>query len=78
MKMGWFKFALIFETAYTLEVGDFSLSVPNLVNSWIQFIIMSFIKDAISMNIIHEMMHRRWYELHSVHHLPMVSGRAST
>lgn len=44
--MGWFKFALIFETAYTLEVGDFSLSVPNLVNSWIQFIIMSFIKDA--------------------------------
>ena len=32
---------------------------------------MSFVKDAISMNVLHQMMHRQWCHMHKVHHMPM-------
>lgn len=39
--------------------------------SYYIFIAMSFIKDSICMNILHQIMHRHWYQKHYVHHLPM-------
>lgn len=36
-----------------------------------EYLFMSFIKDAISMNVLHQIMHSTWYGLHSTHHLPM-------
>jgi len=38
---------------------------------YLEYLLMSFIKDALSMNILHQMMHKQWYPMHSVHHMPM-------
>ena len=32
---------------------------------------MSFIKDASSMNVLHKLMHEKWYWMHKTHHMPM-------
>lgn len=64
----------ILGTAYEIElpgVADFVIPVPNLVNNYMIFLFMSFFKDAVCMNILHQVMHRRFYEHHYVHHLPM-------
>lgn len=72
--MGWFTFDPLFETSFTLKVANFRVAVPNIIIAWFQFIIISFVKDAICMDVFHQMMHRRWYDLHYVHHLPMVES----
>jgi len=69
---GTFVLRPIFDTAFVIELGkNISIPVPYLVNNYLIFIAMSFIKDAICMNVLHQMMHRHWYKKHYVHHLPM-------
>ena len=70
--MGMAKFDAPLDTAFEIQFDDsFSLPVPNIVSSYFLFIFIEIIKDAVCMNILHQIMHRRWYELHYVHHLPM-------
>lgn len=38
---------------------------------YLEFLLMDFIKDAILMNIVHRLMHERFYWTHKLHHLPM-------
>jgi len=68
---GFFTLQPAFETAYEIPLGDFTIPVPNFVNNYVIYLFMSFIKDTICMNILHQMMHRHWYDKHYVHHLPM-------
>ena len=49
--------------------ATYNLSVIHF--SYVIYLFMSFIKDTICMNILHQMMHRHWYDKHYVHHLPM-------
>ena len=35
-----------------------------------EFLVMAFIKDGISMNILHQMFHSQFYDHHKIHHLP--------
>lgn len=66
------KFEPILGTAFEVKLsGNFSILVPNLVSSYLLFLFIDIMKDAVCMNILHQIMHRRWYDLHYVHHLPM-------
>ena len=66
------KFEPILDTAFAIKIGDnFSIPVPNLVSSYLLFIFIDIMKDAVCMNVLHQIMHRCWYDLHYVHHLPM-------
>lgn len=38
---------------------------------YLEYLFMSFIKDALSMNVFHQIMHKQWYGLHMAHHMPM-------
>ncbi len=46
--------------------------VSQFVVIYMEFLIVMFIKDGISMNIFHQIMHNsKWYDHHKTHHLPM-------
>lgn len=65
------KFDAPLDAAFEITLGDqFSLPVPNIVSGYALFLFIDIMKDAVCMNVLHQIMHRRWYELHYVHHLP--------
>jgi hypothetical protein len=45
--------------------------VSCLVVVYMDFLVVMFIKDGISMNIFHQIMHNKWYNHHKAHHLTM-------
>ena len=59
--MGMAKFDAPLGTAFEVQFGDVSLAVPNIVSSYILFILIDIMKDAVCMNVLHQIMHRRWY-----------------
>ena len=44
--------------------------VSRLVAICMEFLVVMFIKDGISMNIYHQLVHSKWYDHHKTHHLP--------
>lgn len=70
--IGMFTFRPLMDTVATVGAGQwYELNIPVIAYVYFEYHAMSFLKDALSMNIFHEMMHRQYYDLHKTHHLPM-------
>jgi len=70
--IGMFHFRPLMETVATVGVGQWwEFKISCLAVVYFEYIAMSFVKDALSMNVLHQMMHRQWYHMHKVHHMPM-------
>ena len=67
VQMGLFHFMPLFETVAV--IGD--MKVRAIAFVYLEYLFLSFIKDALSMNVFHQIMHKQWYGLHNVHHMPM-------
>ena len=56
----------------TLWAGTaFETKVSWIFIIYLEYLFMSFIKDALSMNVFHQIMHKQWYPMHMTHHMPM-------
>jgi len=65
-----FPAASYLETAFGLFTFE-PLGKSVIFTIYMEYMFMSFIKDALSMNVLHEMMHHQWFPHHKVHHMPM-------
>lgn len=70
--IGMFHFSPLMDTVAIVGEGQWwEFKITCLAYVYFEFFAMSFIKDALSMNVFHEIMHRQAYFLHKTHHLPM-------
>jgi hypothetical protein len=70
--IGMFQFTPLMDTVATVGKGQWwQFNIPCLAYVYFEYHAMSFLKDAVSMNLFHEIMHRQYYDLHKTHHLPM-------
>uniref|UniRef100_A0A7S0FYM6 Fatty acid hydroxylase domain-containing protein n=1 Tax=Pyrodinium bahamense TaxID=73915 RepID=A0A7S0FYM6_9DINO len=71
-KLGLFSFPSLANVVVTYGTGEWwELQLTTMSVVYLEYLLMSFIKDAASMNILHQIMHKQWYPMHKVHHLPM-------
>ena len=60
------------EIIYVIGEGEvYECHISRFLKVYLEFLIIGFIKDGISMNILHQMFHSRFYDHHKTHHLPM-------
>ena len=70
--LGLFEFQDLFETIAVYGEGElYELKVRRICVVYFEYLFASFLKDAICMDLLHQMMHNRWYSHHHIHHLPM-------
>ena len=70
-KIGVFYWLPLQEIVLVKEFGEHELHVSRIFVVYAEYLILSFIKDGISMNIFHQMFHTIYYSHHKTHHLPM-------
>jgi len=60
------------ETVLVVGEGQrYELHISRFCVVYAEFLVLTFMKDGISMNILHQMFHSIWYSHHKIHHLPM-------
>ena len=70
--LGLFTCEPLNEIIYVIGEGEvYECHISRFLNVYVEFLIIAFIKDAISLNIVHQMFHTRFYDHHKTHHLPM-------
>lgn len=47
-----------------------------LVVVYVEFLVMSFLRDSVPMHVLHRLMHERWFAMHSTHHLSRLETAA--
>ena len=72
LKANIFHMTPLFQTVAVWGEGEsYETKVSAFAIVYLEYLLMSFVKDALSMNVLHQMMHRQFYSLHKVHHMPM-------
>ena len=70
--LGMFTCEPLNEIIAVIGEGEFyECHISRFLKVYLEFLIIAFIKDGISMNILHQMFHTRFYDHHKIHHLPM-------
>jgi len=70
--MGTFSGEPLNEAIYIIGSGEwYECSISRFLMVYLEFLIMAFIKDALCMNILHQLFHTKYYDHHKTHHLPM-------
>jgi hypothetical protein len=72
VNLGLFSCEPLNEVIYVIGEGEaYECHISRFLRIYLEFLIIAFIKDGISMNILHQMFHTRFYDHHKTHHLPM-------
>ncbi len=70
--LGLFTCEPLNEIIYVIGEGEvYECHISRFLKVYLEFLIIAFIKDGISMNVLHQMFHTRFYDHHKTHHLPM-------
>jgi len=72
VKLGMFTCDPLNEIIYVLGEGEwYECHISRFLKVYLEYLLIAFIKDAVSMNIMHQMFHTCMYHHHATHHLPM-------
>eukprot|EP00588_Corethron_pennatum_P015822 CAMPEP_0194279534 /NCGR_PEP_ID=MMETSP0169-20130528/13982_1 /TAXON_ID=218684 /ORGANISM="Corethron pennatum, Strain L29A3" /LENGTH=378 /DNA_ID=CAMNT_0039023969 /DNA_START=120 /DNA_END=1256 /DNA_ORIENTATION=- len=69
--IGMFYWLPLQESTLVKEFGEHELHVSRFCFVYAEFLILSFTRDGLSMNILHQMFHTIFFSHHKTHHLPM-------
>jgi len=72
VKIGMFTCEPLNDIIYVAGEGKwYETHISRFLKVYLEYLLISFIKDALCMNIMHQMFHSCWYDHHEIHHLPM-------
>ena len=70
--MGLFTCEPLHDIILVIGEGEwYECHITRFLKVYLEFLIIAFIKDGVSMNILHQMFHTMFYDHHKIHHLPM-------
>jgi len=71
VNIGMMYWAPLTDSVLVVGSGEwYELHVSQLLVVYLEYLVISFLKDGIAMNILHQMFHTVWWTHHETHHLP--------
>ena len=71
VKIGMMYWKPLTDSVMVIGVGEwYELHISQLMVVYLEYLVISFLKDGIAMNILHQLFHTIWWSHHKTHHLP--------
>mmetsp|Transcript_2570 Transcript_2570/g.2849 ORF Transcript_2570/g.2849 Transcript_2570/m.2849 type:complete len:395 (-) Transcript_2570:145-1329(-) len=71
VKIGMMYWKPLTDSVMVIGVGEwYELHISQLMVVYLEYLVISFLKDGIAMNILHQLFHTIWWSHHETHHLP--------
>jgi len=71
VKIGIMYWRPLTDSVMVIGAGEwYELHISQLLVVYLEYLVISFLKDGISMNILHQLFHTIWWSHHETHHLP--------
>jgi len=71
VKIKMMYWAPLTDSVLIIGAGEwYELHISQLLVVYLEYLVISFLKDGIAMNILHQLFHTIWWSHHETHHLP--------